>query len=386
MDLQTKRKPDARALVIFAKLEFVMRFIKYLILLFVIVLLVMGGVGYWFYRDLTTAKTHDKASQYINIPRGASPSDIIAKLNEEGVLSSSLPVAVYLRLMGKGSGLKSGEYRFPSPITPLDVIKKLEEGEERSTKLTIIEGWTRWEISKEIAEKFPPANTENQTQDPKAIFDLMNDASLISDIDPTAKNLEGYLYPDTYQFPRDFTPKQVVKALVDRFKKEWKPEYAARSKELNQSPHNIVTMASMIETESKLADERPVVASVIYNRLNKGIPLGLDVTNIYAAKLAGVWEGTFNKSDAERESPYNSRKYAGLPPTPVASPSIVSIKAALYPAQSDYIYYVRNVQKTDGSHNFYSNAADFERGKAAYQVWLEDQRRQKRENTEANTQ
>lgn len=362
-----------------------MRFVKYLILLFVLVLLVMSGVGYWFYHDLTTARTHDKANQYINIPRGSSSEEVVFKLNAEGVIQASLPIEIYLRLTGKGANLKSGEYRFPSPITPLEAIKKLEEGEERSTKLTIIEGWTRWEIAKEIAEKFPPPNTENQTTNSKAIFDLMNDTSLIADVDPTAKNLEGYLYPDTYQFPREFTPKQVVKALVDRFKKEWKPEYATRAKELNQTVHNIVTMASMIETESKLSEERPVVASVVYNRLNKGIPLGLDVTNIYAAKLAGVWEGTFNKSDAERDSPYNSRKYAGLPPTPVASPSAVSIKAALYPAQTDYIYYVRNVQKTDGSHNFYSSAADFERGKAAYQVWLEDQRRQKRE-TEANSQ
>lgn len=357
-----------------------MRFLKYLILLFVIVLLAMGGIGYWFYRDMTTLKTHDKANQYINIPRGSSPSEIIERLTKEGVLESGFSAQVYLRATGRSSNLKSGEYRFSSPITPLAVIKKLEEGEERANRLTIIEGWTRWEIAREIAEKFSAANGDNQATATKTIFELMNDASLIKDIDPAAKNLEGYLYPDTYNFPRDYTAKQVVKALVDRFKKEWKPEYAARAKELNQTPHNIVTMASMIETESKLADERPVVASVIYNRLKKGIPLGLDVTNIYAAKLAGVWEGTFNKSDAERDSPYNSRKYAGLPPTPVASPSIVAIKAALYPANTDYIFYVRNVEKNDGSHNFYKDAAGFERGKAAYQIWLEQQRQEKKNN------
>ena len=350
------------------------RVLKYFLLLFIVVLLALGGISYYFYSNLTTAKAHDKANQYINIPRGASPAEIVNKLHAEGILDSGFPTIAYLRLTGKGAGLKSGEYRFPSPISPLGVIKKLEEGEERTTRLTIIEGWTRFEIAKEIAQKFPPPNTEGQAQDPNAIFNLLNDASLIADIDPQAKNLEGYLYPDTYQFPREYTPKQVVKALVDRFKKEWKPEYTERAKELGKTPKEIVTIASLIETESKIEEERPVVASVIYNRLNKGMALGLDNTIVYAAKLAGVWEGTINKSDVERDSPYNTRKYAGLPPTPVSNPNISSIRAALYPAQSDYIFYVLNVEKNDGSHNFYSNAADFERGKAAYQRWLEEQR------------
>lgn len=360
-----------------------MRFVKYFLLLFFLVLLVLGGVGYWLYADLTTARAHDKANEYISVPRGASPNEIIAKLNTEGVLNSGLPLQLYLRFTGKGANLKSGEYRFPSPISPLSVIKKLEEGEERATRLTIIEGWTRFEIAKEIAEKFPPPRTENVEQDPNAVFKLLDDASLISDIDPQAKNLEGYLYPDTYSLPREYTPKQVVKALVDRFRKEWKPEYADRARELGRTPKEIVTIASLIETESRLDNERPIVASVIYNRLKRNMALGLDNTIVYAAKLAGVWEGTIHKSDVERESPYNTRKVAGLPPTPVSSASASSIKAALYPAETDYLFYVLNVEKNDGSHNFYASAADFERGKAAYQRWLEQQRGKR--NTNANT-
>lgn len=357
-----------------------MRFLKYVLLSIVVLGLGIGGFVFWIYRDLNQPMVHDKSNQYINIQRGAAPAEIIDKLVQEGVLKNSFPVLAYLRFSNKSSNLKSGEYRFPSPITPLQAIEKLIEGEERATRLTIIEGWTRWEIAREIAEKFPPPNTQNQAQDANTVLALLNDPEQIKDIDPQAKNLEGYLYPDTYQMPREYTPKQVVKTLVDRFRKEWKPEYNQRAQELNRTPHEIVTIASLIETESKIADERPVVASVIYNRLSRNIPLGLDVTNIYAAKLAGVWDGTINKSDLERETPYNSRKYPGLPPTPVASPSAVSIRAALYPAQTDFIYYVLNVQKADGSHNFYNNSTDFERGKAAYQVWLEQQRRIKREN------
>lgn len=358
-----------------------MRFLKYFFLLFFIVLLAFGGLSYWIYQNLNQPKMHDKAEQYIVIPRGTSPAEIVAKLEQEGVLASGLPAQVYLRATGKGANLKSGEYRFNSPISTLEVINKLEEGEERATRLTVIEGWTRFEIAQEIAKRFPPPNTENQTTDPKAVFELLNDASLIADIDPQAKNLEGYLYPDTYSLPREFTPKQAVKTLVERFKKEWKPEYAARARELNKTPKEIVTIASLIETESKLDAERPIVASVIYNRLNRGMALGLDNTIVYAAKLANVWEGTINKSDIERESPFNTRKIAGLPPTPVSSASASAIRAALYPAQSEYIFYVLNVEKNDGSHNFYASAADFERGKAAYQRWLEEQRTKKNANT-----
>lgn len=351
-----------------------MRLFKYVLILIVLLLVSAGAFGFWVYRNLTTPVSHEKANQYVEIPRGSSPAEIINRLNAEGILNSSLPLQLYLRFSGRAANLKSGEYRFPSPITPLGVVKKLEEGEERTARLTIIEGWTRFEIAKEIAEKFPPTEP-GQTTNPADVMALLNDASLIADFDPAAKNLEGYLYPDTYSLPREYTPKQVVKALVDRFKREWKPEFNERARALGRTPKEIVTIASLIETESRVERERPIVASVIYNRLQKGIPLGLDVTYIYAAKLAGAWDGTLHVSDFQRDTPYSSRKYAGLPPTPVASPSASAIRAALNPANTDYIYYVLNTESADGSHNFYNNSADFERGKAIYQAWLEEQRR-----------
>ena len=294
-------------------------------------------------------------------------------------MQSSLPTELYLRFSGKAANLKSGEYRFNSPITPLAVVRKLEEGEQRTAKITIVEGWTRFEIANEIAEKFPPVEPGQITK-PADVMPLLNDASLIADFDPAAKNLEGYLYPDTYNLPREYNSKQVVKALVDRFKKEWKPEFTEKARSLGRTPKEIVTIASLIETESRVETERPVVASVIYNRLRRGIPLGLDVTYVYAAKLAGVWDGTLNVSDFERDTPYSSRKYAGLPPTPVASPSASAIRAALNPANTNYLYYVLNTESNDGSHNFYENPADFERGKAAYQAWLKEQREKKDAN------
>jgi UPF0755 protein len=207
----------------------------------------------------------------------------------------------------------------------------------------------------------------------------MDDTSKIKDISPTAKNLEGYMYPSTYSLPRDAEPKEVIDKMVEQFRKIWRPEWNERAKSLGRTPQEIVTIASLIETESKYEEERPIVASVIYNRLSKSIPLGIDQTAVYIAKMQNRWDGTIHKSDLESDSPYNTRKFGGIPPGPISSVSESAIAAALNPAKTDYIFYVLNVEANDGSHHFYASAADFERGKRAYQIWLEQQRREKRE-------
>jgi conserved hypothetical protein, YceG family len=353
-----------------------MKFLKILIILAVLALLFGGGVGFWIYRAVTTPHAHNKSNQFIQIPKGSTPNQIVEKLASEGILANPLATQIYLRSFGDASKLKAGEYQFDSPISPLQVLKELEKGEERTVKLTIPEGWTRFDIAKRLAEKFPT----DPPMDEKAILALMDDTSLIKDFDPNAKNLEGYMYPTTYNFPLGAKPQDVIKRMVEQFRKMWKPEYTERARQLGRTPREIVTIASLIETESKFEEERPIVASVIYNRLNKGIALGIDQTAVYVAKMENRWDGTIHKSDLEADSPYNTRKYAGLPPGPISSISESSLKAALNPAQTNYIYYVLNVEKNDGSHNFYSSAAEFERGKQAYQVWLEQQRRQIRES------
>lgn len=351
-----------------------MKFIRILFFLFVIGILALGGVSYWIYNSMTKANRHDKANQFIQIPKGSTPNEIIAKLVSEGILPSELPAQIYLRTFGDASRLKAGEYQFSSPITPLQVLKELETGEEKTIKLTIPEGFTRFDIAKRIAEKFP----QNPPIDDKAVLYFMDDTSLIKDFDPTAKNLEGYMYPSTYSFPRDTKPQEIIERMVEQFQKIWKPEWTDRAKQLGRTPREIVVIASLIETESKFDAERAVVASVIYNRLSKNIPLGIDQTAVYVAKMQNRWDGTINKSDLEVDSPYNTRRYGGIPPGPISSVSESSINAALNPAQTDYLYYVLNAEKNDGSHNFYSSAAEFERGKQAYQTLLEQQREKKK--------
>jgi UPF0755 protein len=336
------------------------------ILLLVLLVLLGGAVAaFWCYKDLHTPIAHSKAGQYIEIPRGSAPSVVLRKLEDEGIIKHAWPLAVYLKLTGSGSKLKAGEYDFPSPITPLGVLRKLEQGEQRLLRLTVIEGWTRWDIANAMVKV-----QELGLRDSDEALALMNDVSEIREIDPRATNLEGYLYPDTYEFPRGTTPKAVIDMMLKRFFVAWN-ECKGKPHAMDSPPREIVTTASLIETEAKLQSERPLVASVIYNRLKKDMPLGIDSSVIYASKLAGKWknDGKVYKSDVDRVSPYNTRLYRGLPPGPVASPSLTSLQAALNPAQTDYLYYVRDPARNDGTHNFYASDRDFGRGVQALREW-----------------
>lgn len=355
------------------------RKVKFLGLGLLVFLVAAGGFLFWAYRELNAPVAHNKADTYIEIPRGLSPSQIVHKLATEGIINREWPLLAYIKLTGAGSRLKAGEYRFPSPISPLGVLKKLEEGEERLSRFTVIEGWSRFEIAAAMS-RVPELKLQNADQ---AML-LMNETDAIRDLDPEAQNLEGYLYPDTYNFPPDVTPSGMVAGMVKRFRQQWRPDWTEAARRLGLSPRQIVTVASLIETEAKLAEERPVIASVIYNRLKKKMALGIDSSVIYASKLAGKWrnDGKVYKSDLERQSPYNTRINAGLPPGPIASPSLSSLQAALNPAETDYLYYVREPARDDGAHNFYNNAADFERGVQALREW--ERQRDARQTTNSN--
>jgi UPF0755 protein len=367
-------------------------------LVVIVAALAVGGVAIWVWNVMGTPHSHAKANEWISIERGTAPAAVIGRLVSEGIISDGTPVLIYLRTVGDASKIKAGDYQFYSPITPTEVLDLLETGTERTTRLTIPEGFTIYDIAKRLAATFnkPPKQVDVTTDanavvggqmvaplTEKEILGLMSDTTSIKDIAPEAKNLEGYMYPSTYELEPDSSPEKAIRQMVGQFRKQWKPEWTEKAKAMGRTPHQIVTIASLIETETGVPAERPIVASVIYNRLAKGIPLGIDQTNVYIAKMEGRWDGTIHRSDLEVDSPYNTRKRAGLPPGPISSVSASSIEAALNPAQTDYIYYVRNVQLNDGSHWFYASAAEFERGKAEYQRWLEKERQEKRAN-EAN--
>jgi UPF0755 protein len=337
-----------------------------------IVFVVTAIFSLWLYRELHTPVAHGKANDYIEIPRRSTPEGIANKLLAEGVIRRTWPLLFYIKLTRSAQLIKAGDYRFPSPISPLGVLKKLEEGEQRLSRFTVIEGWTRWDIAESLAHV-----PELHLRDKDEALALMDDTSGIRELDPAATNLEGYLFPATYSFPDDTKPPVMIAGMVKRFRQAWTPERAERSRALGMTTRQIVIIASLIETEAKLPEERPMVASVIYNRLNKHVALGIDSTIVYASKLAGKWKdnGKVYKSDVDRRSPYNTRLFSGLPPGPIGSPGESSIDAALNPAQTDYLYYIREPSRNDGAHNFYSKEADFEKGVRALREWERTQGR-----------
>ncbi len=339
---------------------------RILLVLFLLLLIISAGSAAWVYRDLHTPIRHTKQGHYVEISRGSTPTTVVSKLAAEGIIKHKWPFILYLKFTSNGSQLKAGDYDFPSPISPLGVFARLRTGEQRLIRLTIVEGWTRWDISNAMS-KIP----ELHLSDAAAALPLMNNVSLISDLDPIATNLEGYIFPDTYDFPPDTKPAAVIAMMVKRFRKEWKPEWSQQASNLGRSPREIVTTASLIETEAKLSEERPIIASVIYNRLRVGMALAVDSSLIYASKLEGKWrnDGKVYKSDVERRSPYNTRLRSGLPPGPIASPGKSSLEASLNPAQTDYLYYVREPSRNDGAHNFYNNERDFGLGVRALRNW-----------------
>lgn len=346
-----------------------MKFVRWFAVIVVVAALVVGGFAFWVYKSLQTPVNHDHAAEYITISEGMGASQILEVLSENGIVQAPLATKLYLRYYDQGA-LQAGDYQFPSPISPGEVLARLKDGRRRTQTLVIPEGWTRFEIAKRLAAQFPvsPPVTE------KEVLEMMNDVSLIKDIAPGANNLEGYLYPTSYEVELGTHPKSIVQRMVNQFRSVWQPEWDEYARKLGKTPWEIVTIASLIENESKIDAERGLVSSVIYNRLRQRIPLGIDATNVYIAKLLDRWDGIIHKSDVEVEHSYNTRKIFGLPPGPISSASKSAIEAALRPADTDFLYYVLNVDKGDGSHHFYATAKGFAEGKAAYQRWLAKQR------------
>jgi UPF0755 protein len=343
-------------------------FRKKILLLMLLVSISLPGLIYYYSADLKTPQPHEFPNRIINIAKGSTPDQIISLLASKGIIKNELLLKLYVRITNAGKLLKAGDYIFDSPISPAQVIEKLTVGEPGVLKLTIVEGWNRWDVAS--------AMTKIQTlhlSSSKNALALIADTSLIRDLDSQALSLEGYMFPSTYLLLSNDTPETVVAQMVAQFKTIWKQELLpiALNHREKLNIHKIVTIASIIETEAKKKEERPLIASVIYNRLHKNMPLGMDSTLVYASKLAGKWhnDGKVYQSDIDRESPYNTRKRIGLPIGPVGNPGVLSLKAALQPAKTDFIYYVRNPFDNSGSHNFYSNAAAFEKGVQALRDW-----------------
>ncbi len=315
--------------------------------------------------DLNTPEPNPRSDAIVSIPLGWTPDQIVGELKRMGIIHHVTFLRLYMKI-DRGKLLKAGDYAFGSPISDLEILQKLESGEQGANKITIVEGWTRWDIANAMA-----ANPTFKLHSKNDVLKLINNTRSIKDLDPTATSLEGYIYPETYFALANSRAEDIINEAVDQFKTVWRDNLAALARMEGKSVHEVVTVASIIETEAKLKEERAIIASVIYNRLKKHMPLGMDSTVVYASKLAGKWrgDGKVYQSDVDRDSPYNTRKYAGLPIGPVGCPGLSSLQAALQPADTTYIYYVRDPARNDGAHKFFSDEGKFQLAVQALRNW-----------------
>jgi UPF0755 protein len=249
--------------------------------------------------------------------------------------------------------LKAGTYRFAGPDTTANIYERIHRGDVYTIAVTIPEGATIFDIAARLQGAKLCSAAEFLTA-------TKTETELIKDLDSQAASLEGYLFPDTYRFPPKTKPIEIAAVMVKRFRG------VAEQLGLKQNMHSVVTKASLVERETARDTERPLVASVFENRLEKDMPLMTDPSVIYGLQLAGAWRGTIYASDLQRDTPYNTYMHAGLPPGPIANPGMKSLKAAMYPAQTDYLYFVAAGANPQGKSLFASTLEEHNRNVSEY--------------------
>ena len=331
---------------------------KVVVLLLVVVLTGAAIGGFYARRQLNRPfRGYADAEVFVDIPSGAGSRTIGQRLIAAGVVRDELTYRVALWRSGQARRLKAGEYRFDREMTPLEVLDKVARGDVYLLSVTFREGLTIAEMA-EIFEShgFGPAKT---------FVAAAADSSLVRDLDPDAKDLEGYLFPDTYSLPRDSDASRVVRAMVDRFQHVATPELRQAAAGRGFTVRQLVTLASLVEKETAKPEERPLVAAVYANRLKIGMGLQCDPTVIYALQRAGKYTGNLRRDDLMFDSPYNTYRYPGLPPGPIAAPGKGSLGAAAAPAAVDYVYFV---SRNDGTHEFARTLDDHNRNVQRWQV------------------
>ena len=305
------------------------------------ILALVGAWAGWIWYELSFPYYDRTAETFVDIPRGAGTSEIASALVARGVLRNKLPFTLYVRWYGLARHLRAGEYRFFAPARPAQIVQRLVQGDVFFRTLTVPEGLTARETIALMAR-----NGFGKESD---LLPLIGRVDWVADLDRRATSLEGYLFPETYRFSRHAAGEEMLKAMVAQFRHRTLSLLASDRLPAGWTLPEIVTLASMIEKEAKVQDERRLVASVLVNRLRIRMPLACDATIIYALKQAGTYDGNLHKSDMRMASPYNTYLHPGLPPGPIANPGIDSLQAALAPAASDFFYYV---SRNDGTHFF----------------------------------
>jgi len=308
-----------------------------------VVLICAGAWIAWTQYDAHEPYLRATPGVLIEIAPNTRTAQIAQELQDNGIVRSARTFMV-LHYLEPWQTLKAGSYSFDRPLSPHDVFRKLARGEVSYETLTVPEGFNRFQIADLVESGGFASRAE--------FLKATQENSLISDIDPMAPSLEGYLFPDTYQFPHHTGAAAIAKVMVNRFRQVY-AKLAAPG--LDRPVREVVIMASLVEGETGDAEERPIIASVFYNRLKAGIPLQCDPTVIYAAILSNTYDGTIHQSQLSSPSPYNTYTHAGLPPGAIGNPGRASLMAAMHPAESKYLYFVAN---STGHHTFSRTLAE----------------------------
>ena len=316
-------------------------------LTFLLLLLLVAGAGAW----LLLTPFGPQTETLVEIAPGSSTMRIGRELARAGIIRSQ--VAFDIARFWKRGTLKAGTYRFDHPTPAVEVYDRIRRGDIYTILVTIPEGSTVFDIG----DRLQQAGFGSR----QAFVDVAaQESSLINDLDPVAKSLEGYLFPDTYRFAPKTALPEIAASMVKRFRTE------AALLGLNVNVHRTVTLASLVERETAIDGERPMVASVFENRLQKNMPLMTDPAVIYGLQLENQWRGTLYQSDLKKDTAYNTYVHAGLPPGPIANPGVKALKAAMAPAQTDYLYFVAAGENPQGKSLFATTIEEHNRNVAGY--------------------
>ena len=316
--------------------------------------IIMAAGGFWVWKQLHTPCSTDDRQVVFTIHAGQNLKQIAASLESRGLISDALLFTLYARYKKAGTRLPAGEYLMPANLSQIKILHTLLEGKVRLYRLTIPEGLNMHETAALVAG--------SGFCDTKTFLSLCTDQAFIADLSVPSHTLEGFLFPDTYFFSKSADCRQVIKKMVATFFSVFTPRWQKRAETLELSLQEIVTLASMIEKEAGVAEERRLIASVFHNRLEKRMRLESDPTVIYGDP---EFEGRIRTRHLRRKTEYNTYQMHGLPKGPIASPGAKALEAALFPAQSDYLFFV---SKNDKTHYFSRTLAEHNRAVRKYQL------------------
>ena len=345
---------------------------------------VAGAVAYGWWVILPY-QGYPGTEKLVEVAPGTGATRILEQLGREGVLSSPLIARAYLVYVLRNPPLQAGEYRFVGPMTFPEVLRKLIRGDVVSRSVTVVEGFAMEDIADQLAQ----AGAGRR----EVFLEQMRSPALIADLDPAASDLEGYLYPETYRFRVGTSEAEIVATLVktfrSRFERHVRPMLAGAGPAggAGTGPsgnpftvREVVTLASIVEKEARASSERPMIAGVYRNRLLRHMALDADPTVIFALRRLGRWDGSIHHDDLRLDSPYNTYRYAGLPPGPICSPGLPSLQAAARPADVPYLYFV---SRNDGTHVFATTLEEQNRNVEIWQrrYWRERRQQERRDAT-----